>query len=274
MMMPIDKARSLRRRSDRRGGAFGAVLAAAVLTAVVVITPVPVGAAAGFSDTDEGGTHEPAIEALDAMGVFAGTECEEGRFCPHDPIERWVMAVWLVRVLGDEPTGEGDSRFADVDTAEWWSPYTEQLAEREITKGCNTEPLRYCPDQNVTRAQMAAFLGRAFQLEAAPPAGFVDTAGGTHEAAIDSLAAAGITKGCDTDPLSYCPAKSVTRAQMAAFLHLALAGQNAVPEPETVQVDEDVPDVEMIDLSTGATVNLRSLVTGDKPLLFWFWSPY
>ena len=36
----------------------------------------------------------------------------------------------------------------------------------------------------------------------------------------------------------------------------------------------DVPDVEMIDISTGATVNLQSFVTNEKPLLFWFWAPH
>ncbi len=46
------------------------------------------------------------------------------------------------------------------------------------------------------------------------------------------------------------------------------------PEPEaTIVVSEDVPNRDMIDIHTGATVNLRSVVKGDKPLLFWFWSP-
>ena len=196
-------------------------------------------------------------------------------FCPHALIKRWVMAVWLVRILGDEPTGEGASRFADVDADDWWSPHAEQLAEHDITKGCATSPLRYCPDRVVTRGQMAAFLVRAFGLEAAPPAGFVDTAGSVHEASIDALAAAGITMGCGTGLLRYCPGDPVTRAQMATFLHRALAGHDAeAPEPPTIQVDEDVPDVGMIDLATGETVTLRSLVTGDKQLLVWFWAPW
>jgi len=29
-----------------------------------------------------------------------------------------------------------------------------------VTKGCSAEPLRYCPDSQVTRAQMASFLAR------------------------------------------------------------------------------------------------------------------
>jgi len=43
--------------------------------------------------------------------------------------------------------------------------------------------------------------------------------------------------------------------------------------PGPIVVSADVPDYDMIDVHTGETVNLRSVVKGDKPLLFWFWSP-
>lgn len=36
----------------------------------------------------------------------------------------------------------------------------------------------------------------------------------------------------------------------------------------------EMPDIAMIDVSSGATVNLQSLVGDDKPLLFWFWAPH
>ena len=39
-------------------------------------------------------------------------------------------------------------------------------------------------------------------------------------------------------------------------------------------VSADVPDLEMIDVATGGSVRLVSLVTGDKPLLLWFWAPH
>ena len=139
-------------------------------------------------------------------------------FCPGEPVLRWVIAVWLIRVLGAEPAEAGNSRFSDVDAGVWWAPYVEALANLGVTRGCDTEPLRFCPDGSVTRAQMASFLVRAFALEAAGSAGFADTAGGTHEENIDALAAGGVTAGCATDPLRYCPSKSVTRAQMATFL--------------------------------------------------------
>ena len=49
-----------------------------------------------------------------------------------------------------------------------------------------------------------------------------DTQGNTHAADIDTLAAAGITIGCHTDPLQYCPNQAVTRAEMATLLNRAL----------------------------------------------------
>jgi hypothetical protein len=48
---------------------------------------------------------------------------------------------------------------------------------------------------------------------------FLDDDGNVHEANIEAIAAAGITKGCNPpDNDRYCPGESVTRGQMAAFL--------------------------------------------------------
>ena len=163
------------------------------------------------------------ISALAADGVFVGTECAPARFCPTDAVARWVMAVWLVRLLdGADPVGVGSSRFADVDESEWWAPYVERFADLGVTDGCATEPARFCPTETVTRARMASFLVRAFDLPGAPSAGFADVEGGVHAANIDALAASGVTSGCRTQPLRYCPSRDTTRAQMATFLSRAL----------------------------------------------------
>ena len=195
-----------------------------------------VGTASGFSDAVQAGVHAEAIGALAADGVFDGTECAPGRFCPGDPLERWVMAVWLVRILdGEDPGPASSSRFSDVDSAAWWAPFVERLADLGVTSGCATGPLRFCPGDNVTRAQMASFLTRAFGLEAASaPTGFVDIAGNFHSDSINALASAGITSGCATDPLRYCPGKDVTRAQMASFLSRARGDGSLVGPLEVV----------------------------------------
>ena len=176
-----------------------------------------------FSD-DDGSVHERGLEALAARGVLAGMECGEGLICPEEPLKRWEMAVWLVRVLdGADPEPIDASRFVDVDAELWWAPFADRLFELEVTVGCRTEPARFCPERNVIRAQMATFLKRAFDLEPAASAGFTDVeADGTHSANIDALAAAGITVGCRRDPLRYCPDRDVNRAQMATFLARAL----------------------------------------------------
>ena len=149
---------------------------------------VAVGHTTSYTDVTPEGTHTPSVQALAADGVFVDTGCGPELFCPDQPIQRWVMAVWLIRALGQEPTITGTSRFHDIDQGQWWIRYAEELAERQITLGCATDPPEYCPDQSVTRAQMASFLVRAFNLPPAEtPAGFTDTEGNTHAANIDAL---------------------------------------------------------------------------------------
>lgn len=93
------------------------------------------------------------------------------------------------------------------------------LARADVTRGCNPpDNTRFCPDSNVTRGQMAAFLTRALSL---PKGGstFSDTRGHVFEADVAALADAGITRGCNPPANDrFCPDAAVTRGQMAAFL--------------------------------------------------------
>ena len=70
-----------------------------------------------------------------------------------------------------------------------------------------------------------------------PPGGtFFDDDGSIHEPAIEAIAAAGITTGCGTD--LYCPQRSVTRGEMAAYLRRSL-GLPAPPGPFDRFEDDD-----------------------------------
>ncbi len=112
------------------------------------------------------------------------------------------------------------SGFRDVPPGHLFVDDITWLGESGVTKGCNppTNDL-YCPDDPVTRAQMATFLVRALDLPAAANDPFTDTADSVHRSDIAALAQAGITRGCNPpDNDLYCPTASVTRAQMAAFL--------------------------------------------------------
>lgn len=176
----------------------------------------------GFSDVAQAGFHAPAVEILDQMGIFDGTECETARFCPGDPMRRWVMTVWISRALGleDPPVG-GSGVFSDVGYV-WWAGHAEALAERGITRGCGLGSDRYCPYAPVTRGQMASFLVATFDLHPAADGVFTDIEGNVHAANVEALARADITSGCATDPDRYCPDEPVTRGQMATFLARAL----------------------------------------------------
>ncbi len=225
-----------------------------------------------FDDVDLDSVHAPAIAALDALDIFGrASTCSRDRFCPDVPIQRWVMAVWLTRAIGETNPTSNESRFSDVSSTAWWSPYAEALADFEITQGCASDPLSYCPNEPVTRAQMASFLTRAFDLEEASSAGFSDTEGNFHLSDINSLAAAEVTKGCSAEPLLYCPDDSVTRGQMATFLHRALL----MRESESLtSLSDDVPDVLLTHIKSGDEVNLRSAVMGDSAVMLWFWAPW
>ena len=111
----------------------------------------------------------------------------------------------------------------------------EAIAAEGITKGCNP-PIndRYCPDDDVTRGQMAAFIRRALGLPHTNTDHFDDDNGSTFEADINAIAAEGITKGCNPPANDrYCPDRTVDRDEMASFLARArgLTPMGPTPRP-------------------------------------------
>ena len=68
------------------------------------------------------------------------------------------MAAFLVRAYNLEPAEPAG--FADT-AGSWAAAHIDALHAADITRGCFSQPLRYCPGRYVTRAQMAAFINRA-----------------------------------------------------------------------------------------------------------------
>lgn len=128
----------------------------------------------------------------------------------------FFVAVMLIALPG--------LAFDDVPPDNTFQADIEWLADSGITRGCNPPSnTRFCPDQSVTRGAMAAFLTRALGLSAGD-AEFRDTGGHVFAADISALADAGITRGCNPPKNDrFCPDEPVTREQMAAFLHRAIA---------------------------------------------------
>ena len=122
--------------------------------------------------------------------------------------------------------------FLDVPQLDPFHDYVEKIFRNGITAGCAGGS--YCPQDAVTRAQMAVFL-----LKSKHGSGFIPPActGVFGDVAcpslfadwIEQLAAEGITAGCGGG--NYCPSLPVTRAQMAVFLLKTKHGPAFVPPP-------------------------------------------
>jgi glucose/arabinose dehydrogenase len=116
-----------------------------------------------------------------------------------------LVGGYLFRVVAPPYSDIADSQFyQDI----LW------LNASGITAGCGGG--RFCPNDPVTRQQMASFLARAKALGAPIGDYFVDDNGSPHEADINKVREAGIAFGCGA--YLFCPETPITREQMASFL--------------------------------------------------------
>lgn len=118
-------------------------------------------AAGGDRFTDDNDSiFERDIEALAAAGVTQGCNPPANdRFCPQSTVTRGQMAAFLARAYGYVDPG-GDL-FSDDDGTSF-EGVIQALAAAGVTQGCNPPTNdRFCPQNPVTRGQMAAFLHRA-----------------------------------------------------------------------------------------------------------------
>lgn len=181
-----------------------------------------------FEDTN-GSMFAGDIAWLYGSGITRG--CAANAFCPDGLITRGQFATFIARML-HLPAAQRD-HFTD-DNASSFESDINRIAAAGVTRGCGDG--RFCPDQDVTRDQMAALLVRANDVEVPIRADyFWDDSASEHEGAINRLASAGLTQGCGSG--RYCPAAAVTRGQMAAFLHRTRTVAPTPPVPVPFPTD-------------------------------------
>jgi hypothetical protein len=124
--------------------------------------PPEVGDTTGFNDVPTDHWAAAWIKQLNADGITGG--CGDGNFCPNQVVNRAQLAVMLLRAEhGNDYTPPAASGlFNDVPADHWAAPWIEQLVAEGLTGGCGNN--NFCPNQPVTRAQMAVFLVAAFNL--------------------------------------------------------------------------------------------------------------
>jgi len=163
------------------------------------------------------------IERLNAAGITSGCSTSPMLYCPEVTVTRTQVAIFLLRGIHgaayNPPPAVGNI-FSDVKAGDFGAAWIEQLYTEGITSGCGDT--RFCPNDEVTRAQMAVFLlrvkhGSAYTPPAATGTLFTDVSASSFAAGwIEQLSNEGITSGCGGG--KFCPGLNVTRAQMAVFL--------------------------------------------------------
>jgi hypothetical protein len=201
------------------------------------------------------------IERIAQLNVTLG--CSATNYCPDRFVTRAEMAVFIERAIGMfTPPTPGSQTFVDVPPNHWAYAFIGDFATRNITLGCSATT--FCPEEFVTREQMAAFMERAVGRPDPPfPSSqrFVDVPTSQWSyALIESFAANGLDEGimdvikrdCNPSGLHFCPERSLTRAEMAAWLVIAfdLSGAGCTvataPAPsalpgDTVWFDDQLP---------------------------------
>lgn len=157
-----------------------------------------------------------------------------------------ILAFALLSISSFTPpaiaTTVPGGRFVD-DDGHFAERAIEAAVSLSVTGGCATT--RFCPDQAITREQMAAFLVRAMgYVTVATTDTFVDDDLSPFQAQIETLAAAGVTHGCA--PGLFCPLAPVTRAEMASFLVRAILGPGG-DSPNAFSDDDLSPHAADID---------------------------
>jgi hypothetical protein len=182
----------------------------AVVLAIVVLFPAQGGAVAGFGDVPASEFYSDAVQWLALSGITTGTSAT--CFSPEQHVTRGQAAAFIWRMEGR--LSAAPHPFRDV-TASWQRDAVGWMFAEGITTG--TTPTTFGPEQVLTRAQIATFLHR---LAGEPPAGglpFGDLTAPWQQEPVAWMAATGLTTG--TSSSTFSPDDTVTRAQLATFLH-------------------------------------------------------
>ncbi|HET8644473.1 MAG TPA: S-layer homology domain-containing protein, partial [Vicinamibacteria bacterium] len=175
---------------------------------------------ASFTDVAPASSYYRFIETLLHHRVTTG--CTATDYCPGSATTREQMAVFVLvaREQGDYlPLACATPVFADVPAASPFCRWVEELARRGVVAGCGGG--NYCPQDAVTREQMAVFVLRTLDPALSPPACTTQVFSDVPASSpfcrwIEELVRRGVVTGCGGG--NYCPASPVTREQMGVFI--------------------------------------------------------
>ncbi len=112
--------------------------------------------------------------------------------------------------------------FSDTPKTHQYYLGVEALHAKKITSGCAINPLRFCPDQTITRRQFAIFLARTINpnvdtQSAVGAQHFTDMpSSNSAYKAVQYLFSKGIIQGCTTT--TFCPEDTLNQQQLDALI--------------------------------------------------------
>ena len=134
--------------------------------------------------------------------------------------------------------------FVDVAPNHWAYDVIKILYDQGYISGCSADPLMYCPDDNMTRAESAVFVERGLNgsgfTPPSPSNKVFDDVPLTEWYAkwAGALLEDGYTSGCGMDPLVYCPLQQHTRTEGTVFFLRMLNGAAYIPpDPKGIFMD-------------------------------------
>lgn len=193
---------------------FAIMLIFIAMLIVSIASPI---SAASFPDVGDTNRLQKEIQFLLDEEIITGFA--NGKFYPKSSVSRGQAAIMIGKAL-DYPGEPQKTPFSDVDASAKSSGYIAALAKEGIISGYPDGTFR--PENAVTRAEMALFLDRAFDMGyEGEPEYFLDVHEGMKAyEAIRQLSASGVAAGYGKN--EFRPALTLTREQFAAFLARSL----------------------------------------------------
>jgi hypothetical protein len=176
----------------------------------------------GFSDVGRNAWNVEAVDWIDGYEIADGYA--DGTFRQATAVRRGQMVQWLWRTMGS-PQTDHQHTYSDVAEGSWVDDALDWADEQEIVFGYGDGSFR--PRAEITRGQLSAWLWKlAGQPAATSPSEFDDVpASAWYKPGLDWLVEQDIVTGFEDG--SFRPNLSATRGQMANWLHLTVAAEDA-----------------------------------------------
>jgi N-acetylneuraminic acid mutarotase len=122
-----------------------------------------------FADVSISNPFCSSIEALYTAGVVAGCQSSPLLYCPGSLVQRQQMAKFICSAMnatipGRCATTVCSGLFTDVPSTNPFCSYIEGIYQAGVASGCQSSPMMFCPNNNVSREQMSKFIVYAFDF--------------------------------------------------------------------------------------------------------------